>query len=120
MKKAIALIFAALCMSVLVSGCAAQLIDKEEAAGETAIVSTPAVMVDGKLYYSTGEESTKMRCGVMDGTISSSVDMTETPGENGQSNFGVGYGYQYGEENTIEVNIDGKWAIFKCSPKSVN
>ena len=35
----------------------------------------PMVMVDGKLYYDTGKESTiSGRCGVMDGEITSTVD----------------------------------------------
>lgn len=38
------------------------------------------VMVDGKLYYDTGKESTiSGRCGVMDGEITSSVDGFEIP-----------------------------------------
>ena len=36
------------------------------------------VMVDGKLYYETGKESTiSGRCGVMDGEITSTVDGSE-------------------------------------------
>lgn len=40
----------------------------------------PMVMVDGKLYYDTGKESTvSARCGVMDGEITSTVDGSEIP-----------------------------------------
>ena len=74
----------------------------------------PMVKVGGKLYYDTGRESTvTARCGVMDGKITSSVDGTEIPMEDDQSNFGSGYGYQYGEENTIEVYINEKWIVFE-------
>lgn len=75
----------------------------------------PMVMADGAMYYDTGRESTVTgRCGVMDGEISSAVERTEVPSENNQSNFGAGYGYQWGSaEGTLEVCIDGKWMVFK-------
>ncbi len=72
------------------------------------------VMVNGKLYYDTGKESTfELRCGTMDGKISSSVGQNEIPREDNQANFEGDYGYQYGRENTIEVSIDGKWCVFE-------
>ena len=44
-------------------------------------------MVDGKLYYDTGKESTiSGRCGVMDGEITSTVDGSEIPTKDNQSN----------------------------------
>ena len=75
----------------------------------------PMVMAGGAMYYDTGRESTVTgRCGVMDGEITSAVDQTEVPSENDQSNFGAGYGYQWGpEEGTLEVCIDGKWLVFE-------
>ena len=46
------------------------------------------VMVDGKLYHDTGKESTiSGRCGVMDGEITSTVDGSEIPTKDNQSNF---------------------------------
>lgn len=55
--------------------------------------SRPMVMINGELYYDTGRESNFLgRCGVMDGKILSSVDGTEIPKEDNQSNFGNGYG----------------------------
>ena len=72
------------------------------------------VMVDGKLYYDTGKESSvDGRCGVMDGEITSTVDGTEIPAEEGQSNFGTGFGYQYGEDDTIEIFMNEKWIVFE-------
>ena len=57
----------------------------------------PMVMADGAMYYDTGRESTVTgRCGVMDGEITAAVERTEVPSENNQSNFGAGYGYQWG------------------------
>lgn len=72
------------------------------------------IMVDGKLYYDTGKESSiNGRCGNMDGEITSSVDSSEIPTKNDQSNFGRGYGYQYGMNGTIEVSLNDKWFIFE-------
>lgn len=68
------------------------------------------VVVDGVLYKDTGKISTELRCGMMDGEITSTVDTV--PVEDDQSNFGTGYGYQYGMSG-IEVSIDGEWHIFE-------
>ena len=74
----------------------------------------PMVMVNGTLYLDTGHESTiEARCGVMDGEITSQVDGSKQPTVDDQSNFGTGYGYQYGAtEGTIELFMNGKWWIF--------
>lgn len=74
----------------------------------------PMVMIDGVLYLGTGYTSdVKGRCGVMDGEIISQVEGWEQPTENDQSNFGTGYGYQYGSrEGTVEVCMNGDWWIF--------
>ena len=72
------------------------------------------VMVNGTLYLDTGHESKiEARCGVMDGEITSQVDRNKQPSVDDQSNFGTGYGYQYGAtEGTIELFMNGKWWIF--------
>lgn len=74
----------------------------------------PMVMVDGKLYLDTGmESSVEARCGVMDGEITSTVDGTQKPTKDGESNFGTGYEYQYGpQEGTIEIFMNEKWWVF--------
>ena len=74
----------------------------------------PMVMVNGTLYLDTGHESKiEARCGVMDGEITSQVDGSKQPTVDNQSNFGTGYGYQYGAtEGTIELFMNGKWWIF--------
>ena len=75
---------------------------------------TPMVMVDDKLYFDTGKENRETRrCGTPDGEITTTVDVTEIPTENNQSNFGAGFDYQYGAEDTIESCMDGKWMIFE-------
>lgn len=74
----------------------------------------PMVMVNGTLYLDTGHESTvEARCGVMDGEITSQVDGSKKPTVDDQSNFGVGYGYQYGPtEGTIEIYMNEQWRVF--------
>lgn len=72
-----------------------------------------AIMVDGKVYYDTGKESTGLRCGTLDGKIEENIPNTEIPYKDNQSNFKGTYGYQYTQANCIEVLIDGKWIIFK-------
>ena len=72
------------------------------------------VMIDGQLYRSTGQDSDiDGRCGMMDGSIDSSVERGEIPGRNGQSNFGAPYGYQYGADGQIEVNLEDRWIVFE-------
>lgn len=74
----------------------------------------PMVMVNGELYLDTGRESTiDGRCGVMDGKITSEVDRNKQPTEDNQSNFGTGYGWQYGShEGIIEIYMNDKWWVF--------
>lgn len=72
------------------------------------------IRVNGELYYDTGRESTMSgRCGVMDGEIDSTVAVGEIPVEEHQSNFGVGYGFQYAPEDRIEVYIEEQWRVFE-------
>ena len=74
----------------------------------------PMVRINSKLYYDTGKESTVIgRCGNMDGEITSTVDGSEIPMEDNQSNFGSGFGYQYGAEDTIEIYMNEKWFVFE-------
>lgn len=75
----------------------------------------PMVMVNDKLYRDTGRESTaELRCGNMDGEITSTVDGSQIPAKNNESNFGSGFGYQYGADDTIEVYMNEKWFVFEC------
>lgn len=79
----------------------------------------PMVRVNNKLYYDTGRESTLSgRCGTMDGEITSTVDGTEIPMEDNQSNFGSGFGYQYGAGDTIEIYMNEKWVVFEYREES--
>lgn len=89
--------------------------DSELSSSEIPGDRIPMVMVDGFLYYDTGKESTlEGRCGMMDGEITSTVDASEIPTEDNQSNFGVGFGYQYGINNSIDIQMeDGTWFVFQ-------
>lgn len=78
------------------------------------ISTAPMLKVNGHLFYDSGEISSEARCGMMDGKIETSVHETQIPGRDDESNFGEGYGYQYGINDTIEVLIDGEWHIFKA------
>ena len=72
------------------------------------------VMVNGKLYYDTGKESTiDARCGNSDGRITSNIEANKIPVQNDQANFEGNYEYQYGSSNIIELKIDNKWYVFK-------
>lgn len=91
--------------------------EKDAESLEEAIVGNdliPMVMVNGELYMDTGHESTvEARCGMMDGEITSTVDRTEEPTKDNESNFGIGYGYQYGsQEGLIEIYMNDKWFVF--------
>lgn len=116
MKKWMAFILAAMMAAALV-GCGASNQElQEEPEGKAAL--TPMVMVGGVLYFDTGRESTiDGRCGTPDGEITSTVDVTERPVKNDQSNFGAGFAYQYGEEETIEIERDGKWWVYESEMK---
>lgn len=94
-----------------------EMLDSADNAKETADAMwdrIPMVRVNGRLYYDTGRESRETgRCGTMDGEITSTVDGTEIPMEDNQSNFGSGFGYQYGKDDTIEIYMNEKWVIFE-------
>ena len=68
------------------------------------------VMIDGRIYKDSGKVLSPSDAIRQDGQIISSCD--NIPTENDQSNFGTGYGYQYGENNTINVRFDDGWHIF--------
>ena len=100
-KRCIAFIFTLACLLWL-GGCSSN-VDR-----------IPMVMVDGVLYLDTGFQSTtKERPEGFDGEITSEVDGSEIPAVDDQSNFGTGYGYQYGAgEGTIDLYMNDKWWIF--------
>lgn len=72
------------------------------------------VRVKGVTYWDTGMDcELQARCGVMDGRITASVDADEIPTKDDESNFGTGYGYQFGSrEGTLDVLLEDGWRIF--------
>ena len=118
MKRVLSLLLAlALCGALV--GCGGQ--DSSSSSGGP-VSSAPGIymprmfMADGVLYEDTGRESTvEGRCGNMDGEITSSVQSWQQPEEDGQSNFGSGFGYQIGmEPDTLEILQDGHWLVFRA------
>lgn len=74
----------------------------------------PMLMIKGEIYFDTNRESDiNGRCGVMDGKIASTVDASEIPTQDNQSNFGSGYEYQYVDENSIDIYMNEKWIRFE-------
>ena len=85
----------------------------EDGVCAAATATRRAVRIDGILYYDTGTVSdTEYRCGTPDGVITDTTDADALPTEDGQSNFGTGYGYQFAADGTVEVEIDGEYVIF--------
>lgn len=94
----------ALCILVLIfcmflGGC-------EKNSGDKAVIPN-----DGSTkFQKCGEDE---NAGEM-GTVEEAEDKyAKIPTENNQSNFGSGYGYQYGMDDTIEVLMDGKWYVYE-------
>ena len=118
MKRMLSLLLAlALCGALV--GCGGQ--DSSSSSGGP-VSSAPGIymprmlMVAGVLYEDAGcEDTTEGRCGNMDGEITSSVESWQQPEEDGQSNFGSGFGYQIGmEPDTLEILQDGHWLVFRA------
>ncbi len=108
MKKLLSLGLA-LVLALSIAGCGA----KDQPENSKKWDRIPMVMVDGELYLTTGIEGDSEREDtLMDGEITSAVDSSEVPTENDQSNFGKGYGYQYGTEGTIEIFMNEKWWVY--------
>ena len=71
------------------------------------------LMVNDTLYYGTDQTGPMGDAGAVAGEIASETSEGAVPTENGQSNFGcVGNAYTIGEES-IMVQIDEEWYIFK-------
>lgn len=88
---------------------------EETMANQNEPISVRMIMLEGKLYTDVGKSDIEGRCGIMDGSIASSVESGQYPTQDYQSNFGSGYGFQYVNEYSIDVNIDGQWIRFETS-----
>ena len=74
----------------------------------------PMVMANGMLYLDTGKHvPVEINDSAIIGEISSSVDQSEKPTKEGQTNFGsIGSKYAHYEENIV-VLINNKWILFE-------
>lgn len=71
------------------------------------------VMIGGVLYFESGPVSCiNPVCGTPDGVIESTVSPGLVPTQNGQSNFGSGYEYQFAGEGELYVFIDDHRILF--------
>ncbi len=73
----------------------------------------PCVRVNGVIYQDTGFLSSMVGCGNMDGKITSVVESTQLPAKDDEANFGKGYGYQFGADDTLLVYWDDEPHIFR-------
>lgn len=115
----------AICLVMFLASCQGETSEKSVSTQESGVeISTTEevrpqpmyVMVRGELYQSTGRESElKVRCGTPDGEIQSTVDTSEKPQKDDESNFGTGYEYQFMGDDTIEVCIEQQWIVFEES-----
>lgn len=108
-KRIFALLAIGLFILAFLTSCTAE--NKETPPDEPAVM---AVMVNDTVYYYTGQKVELLRCGVMDGEITKTISAYALPNENGQSNFGTGYEYQYVDENHIDIVMESGWIRF-CS-----
>ncbi len=69
------------------------------------------IMLDGTIYIDTGYKSSALRCGNKDGVIKYRIDKNKKPIKDSQSNFGMGYGYQYWNDY-VQVEIDNSFINF--------
>jgi hypothetical protein len=73
----------------------------------------PMIMVDGQIYMDTGKQmAIEIDDSAILGTITSSVDGTEKPAKNGESNFGC-EGAQYAfYDGGLVVMLQNEWVFF--------
>lgn len=107
MKKSILILMAV--MAVLFTACS----KSDTKIKETDKTYPPMVKVDGTIYGDTGYENAMVTCGTADGEIKTSVDGKSMPEKDDESNFGTGYGYQVWEKGYINVEIEGRWILFR-------
>lgn len=74
----------------------------------------PMIRVAGELYFDTGRTMVgEVDPSAVAGKISSTVDQSQIPQEDGQSNFDyVGADYAIVEEGVV-IRIDGEWILFE-------
>ena len=115
MKKSILIIMAA--MMVFMVACNKEATgtntNKNTTTSEVESNYPPMIKVDGTTYVDTGYENAMVTCGTADGEIKTTVDGKNKPENDDESNFGKGYGYQVWEDGYINVQIEGRWILFR-------
>ena len=107
MKKSILILMAAI--MIVFTACS----KSDTKTSEVDKTYPPMVKVDGTNYTDTGYENAMVTCGTADGEIKTSVDGKSMPEKDDESNFGTGYGYQVCEKGYINVEIEGRWILFR-------
>ncbi len=74
---------------------------------------TPLVMVDGKLYSSTGYVTHMLKCGTPDGTIKTQVSQTQVPAQDDESNFCKDVDYQLDSDDCIILFLPEGHSVFR-------
>ena len=109
------LVLAAIAITVLIIG----LITNPKSNEATTWDLRPMIMVNDCLYLDTGKQMpVEIDESAIIGEISSSVDGSEKPAKEGQTNFGlIGSKYAYFEDNIV-VLINNEWVLFEKEVKS--
>lgn len=72
------------------------------------------IMINNNLYYDIRKDSNiKSHNNDMEGFITNRVERNEIPNQNNASNFGLNYGYQIVDKETIEIYFNNEWLVFK-------
>lgn len=108
-KKILFIVSALLCGAAMLAGCGIQ---KEDATTPNAC--SPAIMVGGTIYYSTGKEMpVEIDDSAILGKVTSTVNIDKIPTENGQTNIPF-LNAPYAEyEDGLVLLMDEEWVFFE-------
>lgn len=102
---------ACLCLALVAAIAVPKLIAADDTVVSAGVSDYPAmIMIDGKIYKDSGKMLGLIDIAGYDGQIISACN--EVPTENNQSNFGTGFAYIHGSNNTIYVQFEDGWYIF--------
>lgn len=89
---------------------------KDSAESSIALGLARCVQIDGVRYFESLKVIDFIANRDPDGVISDSVAADVLPDMDGCSNFGAGYSYWVNEDDTVVVEIDGKFVVFEAAP----
>ena len=113
MKIAILIVLGYLSITLLV-GCRNDAVSPVPSADHVPDTAPAAVMIDGRLYYFTGEEALENASeDKATGTITSVIDNSSLPEEDGQANFPQMGAPYIREEDYAIVYLDETWYYFE-------